>query len=274
MSNLDAGLIRRSLAEPTQAQLEQVEVFDRIASTNTHLLTSTAPAPGRLRLAVADHQTAGRGRHNRRWLSPSGSGLCLSLAYTFADHREDLPALTLAIGVGIVRALRCLDIQGVSLKWPNDIVALDGKLGGVLTEVQGGTGAGVTVITGIGMNIDLPEPLDFGAESDWAHRVIDLKGIRPDYPERELIAAHLVSTVHAAMVTFETQGFVAFLQEWRQSDWLLGRAITVDLDDRQVTGTAAGVDADGALLVAIGDGSHARIISGSILLAGPTSAMA
>ena len=105
MSTLDASVIQDSLAEASLARLDQVEVFPTIASTNTHLLAQPAPAPGRSRAALADHQTAGRGRHNRRWLTPPGAGLCLSLAYTFADQPQQLPALTLAIGVGIVDAL-------------------------------------------------------------------------------------------------------------------------------------------------------------------------
>lgn len=269
MSELDAGLIQRAIAAASLAHLVELEVFDTIASTNTHLLNQAAPSAGRFRVAMADHQSSGRGRHNRRWLSPPGSGLCLSLAYTFPDPPQHLPALTLAIGVGIVDALQSLGIHGVRLKWPNDIVALDGKLGGVLTEVQAGAAAGVTVVTGIGLNVDLPPELDFAAESDWAHRVIDLKSVRPDYPKRELIAAALIGSLHSVMATFQGRGFEAFIEDWRENDWLRGRKITVDLDDRKIDGIAAGVDADGALLVETGTG-QSRIISGSIILAGLT----
>ena len=178
-----------------------------------------------------------------------------------------MPALTLAIGVGIVDALRALEIEGVSLKWPNDVVALEGKLGGVLTEVQSSNSEGVTIVTGIGLNVDLQQQPDFGAKSDWAQRAIDLRSVRPDHPQREHIAAALVGSLHVVMATFEAQGFAAFIADWQQNDWLRGREITVDLEDRQVTGIAAGVDTDGALLVETGSGIT-RIISGSIILAG------
>ncbi len=269
MSRLDASLIQDSLADASLAPLDQIEVFASIDSTNTHLLSQPTPEPGRYRVALADHQTAGRGRHNRRWLAPPGASLCLSVAYTFADQPQQLPALTLAVGVGIVSALRAQRIGGVSLKWPNDIVALDSKLGGVLTEVHASSGEGVTVVTGIGLNIVLPEDLDFGAESAWAHRPIDLASVQPGHPQRELLAAELVCSMHAVMTTFEEEGFAAFLADWSEHDWLRGREITVDLDDRQVFGVAAGVDADGALLVDCEQG-QTRVISGSILLAGLT----
>ena len=70
MSRPDAGEIRRFLGEAALARLEELEVFARIDSTNTYLLAQAAPAPGRFRVAMADEQTAGRGRQSRRWISP------------------------------------------------------------------------------------------------------------------------------------------------------------------------------------------------------------
>ena len=266
MSALDASLVQQSLAETATSKLDELEVFGSIASTNTHLLAQPAPAVGRFRVALADHQTSGRGRHSRRWLSSPGAGLLLSIAYTFPRQPAHLPALTLAIGVGIIGAFKELDIEGISLKWPNDIVALGGKLGGVLTELQAGA-AGMTIVTGVGVNVDLPGELDFGLESDWAHRAVDLKSVRPDYPAREIIAGTLISALHAAIATYEAQGFAAFIDEWRRYDWLLGKEITVDMPERQITGVAAGVDEDGALLVDA-EQKATRIISGSIVMAG------
>lgn len=269
MSSLNAHLLRRSLAAEISPRLDKLDVFDSIASTNTYLLAQPPPVAGGIHAAITDYQTAGRGRHDRRWLSPPGSGLCLSLAYTFAAHPEKLPGLTLALGVGIVAAMQELNIHGIGLKWPNDIVALDGKLGGVLTEVQSQPGNGVTVVTGVGLNIDLPLQPDFGAESDWAHRAVDLRSITPDHPPREVLAGRLIGSLYAAMVKFEKQGFAGFVEDWRRHDWLHGRQIIVDLPNRQITGVAAGVDADGALLVDTDKGLE-RVISGSIVMAGLT----
>lgn len=267
MSSLDVDSLRQSLPAFSASRLDALEVFGRIESTNTHLLAKSPPGIGRCHVAIADHQTAGRGRHNRRWLSPPGAGLYLSLAYTFAKQPKQFPGLTLALGVGIVSALRELKIEGVSLKWPNDIVALDGKLGGLLTEVRTGTGKTVTVVTGVGVNIELPESMDFGAESAWAHRVIDLKTIATGHPPRETIAAKFIDALCLAMTDFAAQGFVAFADDWRKHDWLYGRDIMVDLPGRQISGIAAGVDSDGALLVDT-ENSQARVISGSVVVNG------
>lgn len=271
MSRLDVLAIQRPLSELTNSKLEKLEVFSSIASTNTHLLTQPAPAAGRFRVAIADHQTSGRGRHYRRWLSAPGCGLCLSFSYTFRKAPKHLSALTLAIGVAVIKALQSLGVEGVSLKWPNDIVARDGKLGGILTEVQSNAAAGVTVVTGIGMNVHLTQNIEFGIESDWTHHVVDLESISNDPPERELLAGTVVEHLCSAFTRFAESGLKEFSDEWHRHDWLSGREVTVDMADRQITGTAAGVDEDGALLVDAKSG-RTRVISGSIVLAGPTDA--
>ena len=267
MNNLDVSRVQRPLSELANSKLDKLEVFSSIASTNTYLLAQPGPAAGRYRVAIADHQTSGRGRHDRRWISAPGSGLCLSFAYTFSATPEQLPVLTLAIGVGVIGALQHLAVDGVSLKWPNDIVALDGKLGGILTEVQSDTGDEVTVVTGIGLNVQLGEDIDFGAESDWAHRAVDLNSIKKKPPVRELLAGTIIEHLYRTFSRFENLGFAGFAEAWQRHDWLRDREITVDMPDRQLTGVAAGVDDDGALLVDSKSG-RTRVISGSIVMAG------
>jgi BirA family biotin operon repressor/biotin-[acetyl-CoA-carboxylase] ligase len=153
---LNPDNIRLPISGAPGACLEILEVFSEIESTNSYLLDQPAPPPGRFRVAVADYQTAGRGRMDRTWHSPPSSGLCLSMAYTFRQVPAKLPGLTLALGIGAVEALRRLGISGIGLKWPNDIIAHDGKLGGILTEVRNSASDSVTVVAGIGLNVDLP----------------------------------------------------------------------------------------------------------------------
>lgn len=267
MSSPEASLVRSSLSADSRSRLEELEVFGSVASTNSYLMSQAPPAAGRFRVAIADQQTAGRGRHHRRWVSPPGAGLYMSFAYSFEDPPEQLPSLTLAIGVGVIAALHKFNIEGVSLKWPNDIVALDGKLGGILTELQSGTRAGVTVVTGIGLNVSLPEDAETSIDSDWARRIVDLASICESLPGRVEMAAAVVDELHSVMTRFEALGFAGFAEAWAKHDWLRQREIVVDLPDQQISGTAAGVDNDGALLVQTAS-AKIRIVSGSIVLAG------
>jgi len=267
MSNLDAGQIRQALDSKTSDRLDELEVFGSIASTNTYLISQPAPASERFRVAIADHQTSGRGRHYRRWVSPPGAGLYMSLAYSFAEMPEQLPSLTLATGVGVIKALQELGVEGITLKWPNDIVALDGKLGGILTEIQSRPSEGVTVVTGIGLNIKFPDDAEASIESDWAARTVGLSDVSDPVPDRTKIAATLLDHVHGVMRTFAAFGFTRFAEHWASCDWLRQREVIVDQTDKQFVGIAAGVDKDGALLVDTDDG-QVRIVSGSVMVAG------
>ena len=175
-------LICQFARESTNDRLLHIETFAEIESTNSYLMQLPGPEPGSCRIAVTNNQTAGRGRHGKTWQSPPGSGLCLSAAYTFAARPDNLPALTLALGLGAIDALEELGARDVELKWPNDLVALDGKLGGILTEVQQRSPGAVTVVTGIGVNVDLDTELDFSIESDWARQVVDLKKVCDELP--------------------------------------------------------------------------------------------
>ena len=103
---------------------------------NRRLLDEGPPASGQLRVSIAEHQTAGRGRRGRRWQSPPGGGIWLSVSWLFDRQPPELTALGLAAGLAVRRALVGAGIGGVMLKWPNDLVHGDRKLGGVLAELR------------------------------------------------------------------------------------------------------------------------------------------
>jgi len=268
MTSLDADAIRGSLGDAALDRLVGFEAFAEIESTNSYLMRQDCPAPGHVRIAVTDNQTMGRGRHGRTWQSPAGSGLCLSVAYTFGSQPDDLPALTLAIGLGVIEALEGVGVDGVQLKWPNDLIAADGKLGGILTETQSQATGAISVVTGVGINVDLGQELDFGIDTNWTRRVVDLTGFADTLPPRDVLAARLIDSLCATFVDYESGGFSRYVQRWSGRDWLLGRELTIDTPQRQVTGVGAGVADDGALLVDTGAGAVHRITSGSVIMAG------
>lgn len=265
MINLDADAIRESLGAAAAARLSDFNVFPEIESTNTYLMQKDGPPPGRLHVAATNNQTMGRGRHGRTWQSPPGSGLCLSLAYTFGAQPANLPALTLAIGIGVIDALESTGANGVQLKWPNDLMADDGKLGGILTESLSQPSGGITVVTGVGLNVNLGDTtgLELGAGS--ALRVADLAGFAITQPTHEDLAVLLIDSLCEVFIDFEANGFDHYAQRWIERDWLLGRELMIDTQ-QHVVGTGAGIAEDGALLVDTGKGVVRRVTSGSVVL--------
>lgn len=266
MINLDADAIRESLGEAAAARLSDLDAFPEIESTNTYLMQSDGPRPGRLHVATTTNQTMGRGRHGRTWQSPPGSGLCLSLAYTFGVQPSNLPALTLAIGIGVIDALEDTGVGGVQLKWPNDLIADDGKLGGILTESQSQASGAVTVVTGVGLNVDLGDRSELELDVGSVCRVADLARYAASIPKHEDLAARLIDSLCATFVDFETDGFDRYARRWVERDWLFGRDLVIDTQRCQVAGTGAGIADDGALLVDTGESGVQRVTSGSVVL--------
>lgn len=269
----DAEAILQALTESERAHLDGLDVFAEIESTNTYLLERPAPRPGHFCVAIAEHQTAGRGRQGKRWISPPSSGLALSLSFTFVETPACLPSLTLAAGIGIAAALQTIGVNDIGLKWPNDIVAKDGKLGGILTELQSRGGKGATVVIGVGLNVDLPRAMQIEAPAKWTTRVTDLTECVDALPSRAVLTAGMVQCLFGCLARFETDGFSAFHAAWETYDWLKGKTVTCPQPAGPVTGIAEGVDVDGALLVRTPEGRY-RIVTGSVTVCDRTSACA
>ena len=265
MSSIDAAAILDALKPGIASRIAELEVFPEIDSTNAYLMAQSAPDAGMHRVAIAGHQTAGRGRGEKRWLSAPGSSLCLSIAHTFRERPDNLAALTLAIGVAAASALGDSGIDDVQLKWPNDIVSGDGKLGGILVETHHGSQRTASVVVGIGINLELPAEILDSVDSTWANAPTDVRSVMGRRVGRESLSAAMIDHVADAFSTFERRGLDAFAQSWSERDWLRGRDITVQRPGRLVRGTAFGIDTDGALIVQ-GAATTTRVISGSVLV--------
>lgn len=265
MSNIDSAAILDALSPASVARMARLDVFPEIGSTNAYLMAQAAPDDGMCRAAIAAHQTAGRGRGPKRWLSAPGSSLCLSIAHSFREKPENLSALTLAIGVAAIDGLRDAGVDDAMLKWPNDIVVRESKLGGMLAESHCISTSGAAVVVGIGINLDLPPAILENVDSDWAHAPIDLKSILGRTVSLEPLSVLMIDRIVDALVTFGKHGLPAFSESWCRYDWLRGRDITVREPGASLRGTASGIDSDGALLVRAAT-TTTRVISGSILV--------
>lgn len=261
----DGQEIRALLGGAARDRLDALDVLARVGSTNSWLLEAEPPAPHRCRVALTDHQTAGRGRRGNRWLSAPGASICLSLAYTFDRTPASLSSATLPVGVAAIRALEAAGVAGASLKWPNDIVVRDGKLGGILTERHGGgAGDAATIVVGIGLNADLDGAAGLDAAATRLGAVRDIaSSVAGAPPSNEVVVALLIEQVYAALSRFATDGLEPFLEPWRRLDWLRGRRVTIDTGHRKLDGVCQGIDPDGALLLGDGRASR-RILSGSV----------
>ena len=260
---LDAAALRAALSARAAGRVGRLEVFTELGSTNRELLERAAPKREVLDVCIAEYQTAGRGRRGRRWSTPLGAGLCLSAAWQFADTPPGLSALTLALGVVVRRAVAAVTNVDVALKWPNDLVWDERKLGGILLELTAEAQGGCHVVAGIGLNVDLPPKL-LRTLSDWPRGAVDLATATGVPPSRTALAAALIGELAELFAGYATDGFQPYRADWRAADFLRGRRVTLDDADGTVSGTALGIQADGALLIETANGARRRVTAGDV----------
>jgi len=235
-----------------------VEVVAQTGSTNADLLGRAASLSEPV-LLVAEHQTAGRGRAGRSWLSSSENSLTFSLAWKFDGGPQALLGLPLAVGVMLGDALDKLGVQ-VRLKWPNDVLKDGDKLAGILIETQSALGGGVWAVVGIGLNLIMPDEVEAqlgrsAAGAPWLARM-----------ERDELMAALLDALAAGLRQFASHGFGAFCARWNLRHAWQGETVVI-LDNGAVLheGRAAGVDETGRLLLDTAEG-RVTVMAGDVSL--------
>ena len=261
---LHPDLMLRELSAQSRSHLRNLEILFEVDSTSTRLLSGMPPPFKLADVCIAELQHAGRGRLGRRWIAPFGSGLAMSVAWSFSDAARALPALSLGVGVAVARALRRAGAEGLSLKWPNDVWYKDRKVGGVLVEIRAEAGGPAQVVIGVGLNVRLPAAARAEIEAAGA-RVAAVADACGTPPSRNRIAGTFLDELLSMLVQFEQAGFAALRDEWTRLDALNGRSVYVQMGSQRVVGIARGVDFDGALLLEV-DRQLQRFVSGEASL--------
>lgn len=235
--------IRSTLPPAVARRLGALHIYWEIDSTSNELQRLGNHAAD-LSMVMAETQTAGRGRRGRGWLSPPGLNIYLSCLKRFETGLATLSGLSLATGVIVLRALHALGATGASLKWPNDVLGKNGKLAGVLIELNGEYQGPCAAVIGIGLNLRLTQSL----REQTGQPVCDLTTlVQGRAPDRNLAAAALIASLVQGLEQFERDGFTAFLDEYVKHDALRGVPLRARGPAVELEGFGAGIDARGAL---------------------------
>ena len=269
MDALTAESIRAGLGTAFVGQ--EVHFWPEIGSTNDEARRLARAGAPEGTLVIADHQTAGRGRLERRWEAPPGSSLLLSLIFrpTFAPAHAQW--LTMVCGLAVVEAVQATTGLAVGLKWPNDVVSIPAeplsggaKLGGILAEIELRGQAVDYAVVGMGLNVnvhpaELPPDLLQPASS-----LAQLLGA--PVPRLPLLQA-LLRAVERRLLALAA-GHSPH-EEWAARLVTLGRKVSVSGAGPTFEGVAEGVSPDGALLVRRPDGRLETVLAGDVTLRGP-----
>ncbi|SDH09934.1 biotin--[acetyl-CoA-carboxylase] ligase [Nitrosomonas sp. Nm132] len=245
---LDKTVIQAHLAR--EADIFHIEILETTESTNSLLLYSVTRDKGthneKIRVIAAELQTGGRGRRGRQWHTGLGDSLTFSLSWQFQRGVNFLSGLSLAVGVAIIRTLASVGINGVTLKWPNDLLFDFIKLGGVLIELQGDMLGPATAVIGIGINLRLPEHIKIKIDQE----TTDIYAIIHEIPDRNKLLAVLLRELAVILNIFDRQGFSPFRDEWVRYHAFENKLIELHLPNGFIEqGMARGVASDGSLLV-------------------------
>ncbi len=236
-------------------------------STNADVADAARAGEPEGLIVVAEQQVAGRGRHDRRWVSPPRAGLTLSVLLRPGYGEHAVPQrrwgwLPLLAGVALQEAVQRIAEVDAALKWPNDLLVGDAKCAGIVAEV-----AGDAVVLGIGLNV-----------TTRADELPPVTGL----PATSLQLAGAVSTDRDPRLRALLRGLASWYAGWRDSGGdaemcgllgayrrhcaTIGRDVRVHLPNgAELAGEVSTVDGDGQLVLRTADGTEHRVSAGDVL---------
>jgi len=233
--------------------------FTSLGSTNDHLKEMIA-AP-EFTCVVADQQTAGRGRRERTWLSSPGAGLYLSILFLpKTDSLSKIPLISLLAAVAVAETLIERGVPGVDIKWPNDVLAGERKISGILAEAASAGSESLRLILGVGVNLNhqsFPPELSETATSvaiETGGRVVV-----------EAFRDQLLEKIARWYEPWRHDKFASIINRWQQlSTYARDQQVSVTLDDEKITGVTAGLTETGALRLVVDGGEVKIILAGEV----------
>lgn len=230
---------------------------------------------------IAHDQTSGKGRAGRAWLSKPGDTLCFSLAYPFDKRPQELSGLSLVIGLAVIAGIAgamqinetTLHQQGLRLKWPNDLLLNNAKLGGILIEGgQSNPSSPTWMVIGLGLNLRNSEVISQNLENQTSFTAAALDQLLPHHtpiPDIDFIWLKLIESFESHLTQFKEHGFSYFKDFWSHWDAFNGQSVCISGAGKEpVTGVSSGVDDSGALILQQHDKSiviHAGDVSLRVL---------
>ena len=238
----------------------EIVYFAETDSTNHRaaLLAEAGAADGTV--IVAEAQSAGKGRLGRRWTSPAGVNLYLSIILRPAIAPRAAPLLTFLSSLATARAIELETGLRPTVKWPNDVLLDGSKVAGLLNEMNAETERVNYVILGIGVNLNMTQE-QFPADLRYPATSLALALQRP--VDRVRFCRRLLSEIDLLYRDYPV-GQEAILAGWLAYFDLLGKKVAVEEPSRTIVGLVTGIAADGALLLTLENGDSERILAGDV----------
>lgn len=233
-------------------------ILDETASTNPYAKENN------VNICLAESQSEGRGRLGKKWFSPYGKNIYLSLLYNFVKEPSELSGLSLAIAIAVASTLESYGIKkNISLKWPNDVLWQKRKIAGILIDVYGEANCSCQAVIGVGLNVKMKQKTYLEINQPWC----DVAQIINDVPQRNKLAGLLINELLSAATEFQKNGLKSFLKKWKELDIAYGNKVTITTSQKQkISGIGQGVNDKGHFLLKDSSGKIQCFAAGEVSL--------
>jgi len=235
----------------------RVIYYPRLASTMDQAKQEARQGAEEGTVIIAGEQTWGRGRLNRRWLSPRGS---LALSVILYPHLAQLPSLIMLASLAVSNCILTVTGLRPQIKWPNDVLVNGRKVCGILIESDVQANRVNHAVIGIGINVNI-RPGDFPEIPDTATSLAQETG---EEISLLVVIRELLGAIEGQYQ--ELRAGTQLYPRWRDRLVTLGKPVTAQSGSRRYQGIAESVDPDGSLWLRLADGSRIKFIAGDVTL--------
>jgi BirA family transcriptional regulator, biotin operon repressor / biotin---[acetyl-CoA-carboxylase] ligase len=237
----------------------EVIFYTETTSTNDIALDLASKGAGEGTLVVADIQTMGKGRRDRKWLAPAGTSILASLILRPSIELSQINKIVVITAISIVYAIRDMTNLPALVKWPNDIMINNKKTAGILAEAKTEKNSISYVVVGFGINVNVPKAI-------FPEEIADIATSLSIESGYEISRIHLLQKILRQIESrYLKLNDNSFFDEWRSLSATIGRQVQIEYTDSIKTGFALDIDENGALIVNLDTGDTQRIMNDDIV---------
>ncbi len=228
-------------------QSQLVEVHSLLDSTNSYLMRKVPHQAQQGQVAVAEYQSAGRGRRGRQWVSPFGSHIYMSVYWYLEQGMSAAMGLSVVTALSLSDAIKQLYGLDVELKWPNDIYLNGVKLAGILIDLEGQALEPCHSVIGIGLNVDMPNKSAEEIDQPWT----DLQSHVDQSINRNILVATIVNCLIDRLSVHKINGISTMVDDWLDRDIYVNKQVKLITGTKETLGICRGINSQGALLLEV-----------------------
>jgi BirA family biotin operon repressor/biotin-[acetyl-CoA-carboxylase] ligase len=237
---------------------KQAVYFESLCSTMDKAMELALAGGEQGLIVVAETQTKGRGRLGRQWLSPKHKGIYFSLILRPKIIPQQASVLTILIAVSAIEAIQTVTGLSPTIKWPNDIMLNNKKIGGILVEMNAEMDMVKFIIVGMGINVN-------SSRASLSQNATSLKEETAQEVNRLLLLQEILRKIEANYLEFNKEGSSSVLEKWRKFTSTLHSRIKVTCQKEHIEGEAVDIDLDGGLLIRKDSGFIEKVMTGDVV---------